>query len=59
MRRIGVISALALLLLAFSTSAALAVAPTTVTQTGGLHVCENTTLDVTATKTSGPPARRS
>jgi len=33
---------------------ALAVPPTSVTNTGGLHVCENTTLDVTATKTSGP-----
>jgi hypothetical protein len=33
---------------------ALAVAPTSVTSTGGLHVCAGTTLDVTATKTSGP-----
>jgi hypothetical protein len=43
--------------LAFVTIAAipaLAVGPTSVTQTGGLHVCQNTTLDVTATKTSGP-----
>src|SRR5215217_6950746 len=54
MRRIGIVAVLSMLLLAVSTSAALAVAPTTVTQTGGLHVCENTTLNVTATKTSGP-----
>jgi hypothetical protein len=53
MRRIGIISALALLLLAVSASAALAVAPTSVTQTGGLHVCQGTALDVTATKTDG------
>jgi hypothetical protein len=32
---------------------ALAVAPTSVTQTGGLHVCEGTTLDVSASKTDG------
>src|SRR5215207_4623502 len=54
MRRIGIVAVLAALLMAFSASAALAVAPTTVTQTGGLHVCEITTLNVTATKTSGP-----
>jgi hypothetical protein len=54
MRRIGIVAVLATLLMAVSASAALGVAPTTVTQTGGLHVCENTTLDVSATKTSGP-----
>lgn len=54
MKRIAIAGALSLLLLAFGASTALAVAPTSVTQTGGLHVCENTTLDVTATKTTGP-----
>ena len=54
MRKLGIVAVLATLLMAFSASAALAVGPTTVTQTGGLHVCQNTTLDVTATKTSGP-----
>jgi hypothetical protein len=53
MRRIGIVAVLATLLMAVSASAALAVAPTSVTQTGGLHVCEGTVLDVTATKTNG------
>jgi hypothetical protein len=53
-KRLGLIVAFALMLVGFAASPALAVAPTTVTQTGGLHVCENTTLDVTATKTTGP-----
>jgi hypothetical protein len=53
MRRIGIVAVLATLLMAFSASAALAVAPTSVTQTGGLHVCEGTVLDVTADKTDG------
>src|SRR5215217_4705531 len=53
MRRIGIVGALSLLLMAFSASAALAVAPTSVTETGGLHVCQGTALDVTATKTDG------
>jgi len=53
MRRIGIVAVLATLLMAVSASAALAVAPTTVTQTGGLHVCQGTVLDVTANKTDG------
>ena len=53
MRRLGIVAVLATLLMAFTASAALAVAPTSVTQTGGLHVCEGTALDVTATKTDG------
>ena len=53
MRRIGIVAVLATLLMAFSASAALAVAPTSVTQTGGLHVCEGSALDVTASKTDG------
>jgi len=32
---------------------ALAVAPTSVTETGGLHVCEGSALDLTADKTDG------
>jgi hypothetical protein len=53
MRRIGIVAVLATLLMAFSASAALAVPPTSVTQTGGLHVCEGSALDVTANKTDG------
>src|SRR5215217_3577614 len=44
---------LALIIAAIAAIPALAVAPTTVTQTGGLHVCQCTTLDVTADKTDG------
>jgi hypothetical protein len=54
MKRLAFAGAMSLLLLAFGASPALAVGPTSVTQTGGLHVCEGTTLDVTATKTTGP-----
>jgi len=50
MRKIGIIAVLSLLVTAFAAVPALAVAPTSVTQTGGLHVCENTTLDVSAVK---------
>src|SRR5215212_669473 len=46
MRRLGIVAVLATLLMAVSASAALAVAPTEVIQTGGLHVCEGTVLDV-------------
>jgi hypothetical protein len=46
MRRLGIVAVLATLVMAVSASAALAVAPTEVIQTGGLHVCEGTTLDV-------------
>ena len=53
MRRLGIVAVLATLLMAFTASAALAVAPTEVIQTGGLHVCEGTVLDVTADKTDG------
>src|SRR5829696_2032058 len=53
MRRLGIVAVLATLLMAVSASAALAVPPTTVTQTGGLHVCQGTALDVTANKTDG------
>src|SRR5215207_7405003 len=53
MRRLGIVAVLATLLMAVSASAALAVPPTTVTQTGGLHVCQGTALDVTANTTDG------
>jgi hypothetical protein len=51
MRRLGIVAVLATLLMAVSASAALAVAPTEVIQTGGLHVCEGTALDVSAGST--------
>src|SRR5215207_2782800 len=51
MRRLGIVAVLATLLMAFTASAALAVAPTEVIQTGGLHVCEGTVLDVSAEST--------
>jgi len=51
MRRIGIVAVLATLLMAFTASAALAVPPTSVTQTGGLHVCEGTVLDVSPQST--------
>src|SRR5215218_10069259 len=53
MRRIGIIAVLSLLVAAFAAVPALAAAPTSVTETGGLHVCQGTALDVTATKTDG------
>jgi hypothetical protein len=56
MRNIGIIAALSLIVTALTAVPALAVAPITVTSSGGLHVCENATLDVTATKTSGATA---
>jgi len=53
LRKFGIIAVLSLIATALAAVPALAVAPTSVTQTGGLHVCEGTTLDVTATKTDG------
>src|SRR5215207_9465254 len=53
MRRIGIIAVLSLIVTALAAVPALAVAPTSVTQTGGLHVCEGTALDLTAPKTDG------
>jgi hypothetical protein len=52
-KRLGLIVAFAMMLVGFSALPALAVPPTTVTETGGLHVCQGTTLDVTADKTDG------
>src|SRR5215204_3213155 len=51
MRRLGIVAVLATLLMAVSASAALAVAPTSVIETGGLHVCEGTALDVSPEST--------
>ena len=51
MRRLGIVAVLATLLMAFTASAALAVAPTSVIETGGLHVCEGTALDVSPEST--------
>src|SRR5215217_4446795 len=53
MRKLGIIAVLSLIVTAIAAVPALAAAPTSVTQTGGLHVCEGTVLDVTATKTDG------
>src|SRR5215208_7535923 len=53
LRKLGIIAVLSLIVTALAAVPALAVAPTSVTQTGGLHVCEGTTLDVTADKTDG------
>src|SRR5215204_2519091 len=53
LRKFGIIAVLSLIATAIAAVPALAAAPTSVTQTGGLHVCEGTVLDVTATKTDG------
>jgi hypothetical protein len=52
-KRLGLMGLLSLIIAAIAAIPALAVAPTSVTQTGGLHVCEGTALDVTASKTDG------
>src|SRR5215203_2929158 len=53
LRKFGIIAVLSLIVTAIAAVPALAVAPTTVTSTGGLHVCEGSALDVTADKTDG------
>src|SRR5215213_527102 len=53
LRKLGIIAVLSLFVTAIAAIPALAVAPTTVTHTGGLHVCEGSALDVTADKTDG------
>src|SRR5215203_3178864 len=53
LRKFGIIAVLSLVVTALAAVPALAVAPTSVTSTGGLHVCQGTTLDVTADKTDG------
>ena len=51
MKRLGLIGALSLLIAAIAAIPALAVAPTSVTSTGGLHVCQGSVLDITASTT--------
>jgi hypothetical protein len=51
MRKLGIIAVLSLIVTALAAVPALAVAPTSVEETGGLHVCQGTTLDVEAVKT--------
>src|SRR5215216_7987368 len=53
LRKFGIIAVLSLIVSALAAVPALAVAPTTVESTGGLHVCEGSALDVTADKTDG------
>jgi hypothetical protein len=50
-KRLGLIGALSLMIAAVAAVPALAVAPTSVTQTGGLHVCAGSALDVSAEST--------
>src|SRR5215204_5841961 len=52
MRKIAIWGVLALMAVALAAVPAFAVAPTSVTETGGLHVCQGSTLDVSATKTA-------
>ena len=52
MRKIGIIAVLSLLVTAFAAVPALAVAPTSVVETGGLHVCQGSVLDVSADTTA-------
>jgi hypothetical protein len=49
LRKFGIIAVLSLIVAAIAAVPALAVAPTSVTDTGGLHVCQGTVLDVSRT----------
>src|SRR5215213_1411052 len=51
LRRLGIIAVLSLIVTAFAAVPALAVAPTSVVETGGLHVCQGSALDVSAEST--------
>jgi hypothetical protein len=51
LRKFGIIAVLSLIATALAAVPALAVAPTSVTSTGGLHVCEGTVLDLSAQST--------
>src|SRR5215213_9258330 len=51
LRKFGIIAVLSLFVTAIAAIPALAGAPTTVTSTGGLHVCQGTVLDVSAEST--------
>jgi hypothetical protein len=52
-KRLGLIGVLSLVIAAIAAIPALAVPPTTVEETGGLHVCAGSALDVTADKEDG------
>ena len=52
LRKLAISAVLALVGSAFAAIPASAVAPETVTQTGGLHVCEGTVLDVSPSTTA-------
>jgi hypothetical protein len=52
LRKFGIIAVLSLIVTAIAAIPALAVAPTSVTETGGLHVCQGSVLDVSAESTS-------
>jgi len=49
LRKFGIIAVLSLIVTAIAAVPALAVAPLTVEETGGLHVCQGSALDITAT----------
>jgi hypothetical protein len=51
LRKIGIIAVLSLIATALAAVPALAVAPTTVESTGGLHVCQGSVLDLSAEST--------
>src|SRR5215203_3916264 len=51
LRKFGIIAVLSLIVTAIAVVPALAVAPESVTSTGGLHVCQGTVLDVSAEST--------
>jgi hypothetical protein len=51
LRKFGIIAVLSLIVTAIAVVPALAVAPTTVTSTGGLHVCEGSALDISPEST--------
>src|SRR5215212_7098055 len=52
LRKFGIIAVLSLIATALAAVPALAVAPTSVTSTGGLHVCQGSTLDVSPSTTA-------
>ena len=51
LRKFGIIAVLSLIVSALAAVPALAVAPTSVTSTGGLHVCEGSALDISPEST--------
>jgi hypothetical protein len=53
LRKFGIIAVLSLIVTAIAAVPALAVEPTSVVETGGLHVCEGSALDVAASKSGG------